>query len=337
MLPSPRPADLPHRTSTARWLLLYAVLGLVLLSGGLPSTARATASGADCERASAPLAARFGDHVVTEPIMAVTVMPGEAVPVSGMRCDTPVAVSIHTPADTARWQPAEAPWSFVAPETPGLHPVTLTDDTGASVQLQVFVLEPWSHEGTRMAGYRIGRYEAEPRRGLDAYERPGGFIRVTEAMRTTQIAPNFQLEQFLSKQTRTFPQFVLVDTALLQLLEAVLGEVRKRGHSVPTLHVMSGFRTPHYNRRIGNTTTYSRHLYGDAADIFVDANANGRMDDLTGTGRVSRADAERLAAIVEAVKNANGDAYVGGLGVYGPAPHRGPFVHVDLRGYRARW
>jgi hypothetical protein len=28
---------------------------------------------------------------------------------------------------------------------------------------------------------------------------------------------------------------------------------------------------------------------------------------------------------------------VGGLGIYGPAPHRGPFVHVDTRGRPARW
>ena len=28
---------------------------------------------------------------------------------------------------------------------------------------------------------------------------------------------------------------------------------------------------------------------------------------------------------------------VGGLGIYGPAPHRGPFIHVDVRGEAARW
>ena len=29
--------------------------------------------------------------------------------------------------------------------------------------------------------------------------------------------------------------------------------------------------------------------------------------------------------------------FVGGLGIYGPAPHRGPFVHVDTRGEPVRW
>jgi len=29
--------------------------------------------------------------------------------------------------------------------------------------------------------------------------------------------------------------------------------------------------------------------------------------------------------------------FIGGLGIYGPKPHRGPFVHVDVRGFRARW
>ncbi|WP_376696195.1 hypothetical protein [Wenzhouxiangella sp. EGI_FJ10305] len=28
---------------------------------------------------------------------------------------------------------------------------------------------------------------------------------------------------------------------------------------------------------------------------------------------------------------------IGGLGLYGPRSHRGPFVHVDARGNAARW
>ncbi|NBC16040.1 MAG: hypothetical protein GVY18_01850, partial [Bacteroidetes bacterium] len=89
---------------------------------------------------------------------------------------------------------------------------------------------------------------------------------------------------------------------------------------------------------IGNRTKYSRHLYGGAADIFVDVDADGAMDDLNDDGRVTRADAKVLAAIVEAQSDETWyQPFLGGLGIYGPAPHRGPFIHVDVRGHRARW
>jgi uncharacterized protein YcbK (DUF882 family) len=123
---------------------------------------------------------------------------------------------------------------------------------------------------------------------------------------------------------------------LIQVLEDVLAGVQAQGHDVETLHVMSAFRTPFYNRSIGNNTVYSRHLYGDAADIFVDADGNSWMDDLNGDGRVTKADARVLAGIINDVAGKNG-SFHGGLGTYGPASHRGPFVHLDLRGYKARW
>jgi len=115
----------------------------------------------------------------------------------------------------------------------------------------------------------------------------------------------------------------------------ILQEANARGYAVNTLHVMSGFRTPYYNRAIGNRTEYSRHLYGGAADIFIDADENGYMDDLNGDGHITKADAHVLASMVDAQQHE--ESFVGGLGIYGPAPHRGPFVHVDARGYRARW
>ena len=45
-----------------------------------------------------------------------------------------------------------------------------------------------------------------------------------------------------------------------------------------------------------------------------------------------------MRACFSHVEEVTGDnRFDGGLGVYGPASHRGPFVHIDLRGYRARW
>ncbi len=108
-----------------------------------------------------------------------------------------------------------------------------------------------------------------------------------------------------------------------------MSELNHRGLELDTLFIMSGYRTPWYNQRIGNRTKYSRHLYGGAADIFPDGD---------GDGFPNRADAETLAEIVaKLTESGHAKSLVGGLGINGPAPHRGPFVHVDVRGYPARW
>jgi uncharacterized protein YcbK (DUF882 family) len=101
---------------------------------------------------------------------------------------------------------------------------------------------------------------------------------------------------------------------------------------------MSGYRTPHYNYAIGNRTQHSRHAYGDAADVFVDSDLDGVIDDLDRSGRVDTGDAKWLYSIVESLYGETWYMpFVGGLGLYGPKPHRGPFIHVDTRGQRARW
>ena len=63
--------------------------------------------------------------------------------------------------------------------------------------------------------------------------------------------------------------------------------------------VMSGFRTPQYNATGGDTTgrdELSRHMFGDASDVFVDNDGDGRMDDLNGDGRIDYRDAQVIVA-----------------------------------------
>ena len=103
---------------------------------------------------------------------------------------------------------------------------------------------------------------------------------------------------------------------------------------------MSGFRTPQYNAqgvgREGGPASESRHMYGDATDVFVDANGDGVMDDLDGDGTITIRDARVLYAAVEAVEGRHPDL-VGGLSAYPANSAHGPYVHVDARGVRARW
>ena len=174
--------------------------------------------------------------------------------------------------------------------------------------------------------------------GNPKYDEPAGFVRVTPETQDVKVSPHFTLGQFLAKQASGWPKYLLLEPALLLKLERVLWAVNEAGVPARSLTVMSGFRTPAYNAAIGNTTVYSRHLYGDAADVFVDEDGDGVMDDLTGDGQVTEADAEWLAGVVEGLADRPWfRPLVGGLGVYGPAPHRGPFVHVDTRGEPVRW
>jgi hypothetical protein len=77
---------------------------------------------------------------------------------------------------------------------------------------------------------------------------------------------------------------------------------------------------------------------GTGADIFLDKDSNGTMDDFNRDGVVSKDDAAALAAVLEGLaKTPALSSFIGGIGIYGPTSDRGPFVHVDTRPWKARW
>jgi hypothetical protein len=77
-------------------------------------------------------------------------------------------------------------------------------------------------------------------------------------------------------------------------------------------------------------------MYGDAADVFVDNDGNGRMDDLNRDGRVDSRDARILISAVEKVEREHPEL-IGGGAAYRSTRSHGPFAHIDVRGWRARW
>jgi hypothetical protein len=187
-----------------------------------------------------------------------------------------------------------------------------------------------------LEGYAIGRYVQTPLRGDPAYLPPAGFVEVSDDDAGLLVSPRLTLGQFLCKQPGD-PRFVALSPPLLEKLEAILDGVAAEGWDPASLVVMSGFRTPAYNRAIGNTTVYSRHLWGDAADIYLDGDGDGVMDDLDGDGRSGEGDARALARLVERVMAEREGLSPGGLATYRANAAHGPFVHVDARGHRARW
>jgi hypothetical protein len=231
-------------------------------------------------------------------------------------------------------------WCWKAPDETGLYRLAIVEHTtGDTMNLPVFVMVPFDRiKGEYLNGYHIGSYPTMPLKGLPIYKPPAGFIEVTRENEDTLIAPHFTLKQFLCKQESSYPKYVVLQEKLLIKLEAILEKMNGSGYRCNTLHIMSGYRTPYYNKAIGNGK-YSRHIYGGAVDLFIDENPpDGMMDDLNGDGTIDYRDAD---IIHDSIDRLYGESWyeflIGGLARYKKTNAHGPFVHVDVRGFRARW
>jgi uncharacterized protein YcbK (DUF882 family) len=201
--------------------------------------------------------------------------------------------------------------------------------------------------GGRIGLYFLGNWPAERIRGkvgpakapANRYANPAGFIEVTEESQDTYISEHFRLRDFLTHdQPKVWPKYLVLQLRLIDKLELVLQDLQKHGVDVRGVRVMSGFRTPSYNVSGGDPSgraALSRHMYGDAADIFIDG-GRGVMADLNHDRKISIADARVIEAAVNRVEAVHPEL-VGGVGVYPAAAGHGPFIHIDTRGYSARW
>ena len=280
----------------------------------------------------APFALTLDGEPVALRMASFSVLPGGAVEIGVVE----VAGATLTYQDGRARAVEPGRWRWNAPEVPGAYALRVEAD-GKMMDLTALVLHPaeWIRNGV-LGRYRIGEYRRQPLRGDPAYLPPEGFFEVSAADRDLLVSPRLTVGQFLCKQPGE-PRYLALSARLLEKLETVLDHMEARGLDPASLVVMSGFRTPAYNRAIGNTTSYSRHLWGDA--IYVDADGDGEMDDLDGDGRVGVGDARFLARLVEEMMDGPGGAHLhpGGLAVYRRNAVRGPFLHLDARGTRARW
>ena len=221
---------------------------------------------------------------------------------------------------------------------PGVYAIP---DSAAGRPLSLIALLPFDRKTNgRIGSYRIGFWPAElGRRTVSAaYRNPQGFIEVTQQNQHTQVSEHFRLRDFLTKdQHNVWPKYLVLRTELVDKLELVIDELQASGIPVRRVTVMSGFRTPQYNGPGGDgRSSVSRHMYGDAADIFVDNDGDGRMDDLDRNGRIDARDAAVIERAAERVERRHPDL-MGGVGIYRATRSHGPFAHIDVRGTRARW
>ena len=199
----------------------------------------------------------------------------------------------------------------------------------------------------RVGLYYLGNWPGEtgplsaPKKAPAArYQPPSGFIEVTQQNADTRLSEHFKLRDFLTHdQPNVWPKYLVIEMRNVDKLELILSDLESRGINTSGVHILSGFRTPQYNKGGGNTggrAGLSRHMYGDAADIFIDSDGNGAMDDLNHDGKVNIEDARVILQAQDRVEAAHPEL-VGGGGVYPAESGHGPFIHIDSRGYRARW
>jgi hypothetical protein len=338
-------------TTLARSLVLGAIATAV--SAGTTPANEDTAAGPPAGFASerATFSVRFRDIVTPYRVFLMTAVPGERVRlevVDGFAARG--RYSLETDRGAVERLPDGA-WAWDAPAEEGTYrivirrePVTGSGNAGGgrpavrdAITLNAVVLVPMETlEGGEVYGYRVGDFPQEPYRDLPQYLPPRGFIPLTPAG-DLQVSPHFTLAQFPCKGPEGYPKYVVLSEKLLLKLELLLERANAAGVETSTFQVLSAFRSPWYNANIGRPR-YSRHIYGDAADIYVDNDADGRMDDLNADGRIDLADANVLHRLVEQMDGAAVTAHlIGGLGQYPATPNHGPFIHVDTREYRARW
>jgi hypothetical protein len=239
---------------------------------------------------------------------------------------------------------AESTSIAAAPQSTGIWSLAIAIGNAIKpvTDFSVITLKPASAKRAGRIGlYYIGNWPSTRGKSVKVrYDAPRGFIEVTRDQQDTELSDHFELRDFLPHdQANVWPKYIVVDMKLVDKLELVLAELERQGIQSRGVRVMSGFRTPQYNRGGGDPrgrATLSRHMYGDAADIFIDNDGDGRMDDLNHDGRINIADARVVLAAANRVEAAH-PSLIGGVGVYSGTSAHGPFTHIATRGYPARW
>ena len=223
--------------------------------------------------------------------------------------------------------------SVVAPGSTGFYRLEVEGEEGHRIvdSILVAVLVPYSAKlGQSINGYRIGNY----RSGIDGSAPPPpprGFVEVTPEAAELAVSKHMKLADFITHDAQQdhWPKYVALDPRILDKVELVIayvGGFRGGSNRAVDVNVHSGFRSPLHNERVPRAARDSRHQYGDAADLAIDAD---------GDGRITWRDAMLVSTQVEQVER-DYPQYVGGLGVYGNQ-NGAPYVHIDVRGRRARW
>tara|TARA_R110000824_G_scaffold322689_2_gene509639 strand:+ start:330 stop:746 length:417 start_codon:yes stop_codon:yes gene_type:complete len=124
---------------------------------------------------------------------------------------------------------------------------------------------------------------------------------------SSQLSKNFKKSEFKCRDGTAVPE------ELMQNLKELVDNLQIiRGYIKRPMHIISGYRTPKYNRRISGARK-SQHMKAKAADIVVRGLKPKELREI----------------IIDLIKE--GKIKKGGVGLYRS------FVHYDTRGFNARW
>lgn len=302
-------------------LLLATASGALLLSAPAFSADTKPKAKIESKKKLNPVQQEMRRRAESMPVWHKALLPGESYSI-------PVKTGQYAELDGEFL--GEEIWT--APSEAGNHQLKIYNSDGKlDRSLTIFVMEPSTSIDKRgyLGKYRIGFYPKDT---------PRGFIKLDKGEGALPVSPNFKVGQFLCKQQPgTWPKYVLVSEDNLVRLETLLTDLNENQNAeADTLFVMSGFRTPFYNTAIGSAK-FSRHMYGDAADVYLDTKPrNGVMDDINGDGQITKADANYMYDYAQELFKREG-LKQGGIGSYKANAVHGPFVHIDARGRAARW
>ncbi len=322
---------------THRAVFICALLGLLIPASWIaPCPADAKKRAFDSGRVS--FSVRCNGLILGYRVQALFALPAEELALEVVDANWKAEYRLGSEAGKIA-QKTSRRWLWTAPSESGDYVgriQQLPDGELIIIHLVVMVAAE-KQEGEYLNGYRIGHYPERKPRQSQVYEPPYGFIEVTGENQDLQVTPHFKLGQFLCRQAGEFPKYVMLDERLLIKLETLLAKANLRGYRCRTLNVSSGFRTPYYNQKLGNVR-FSLHQWGRAADVFIDGNYDGQIDDLNRDGKHNIRDVRVLAKMVESIDaEQRHQDKVGGLGQYAETDDHGAFVHIDVRGEPARW
>ena len=122
-----------------------------------------------------------------------------------------------------------------------------------------------------------------------------------------QLSKNFKKSEFKCRDGTDVPDDLMNNVReLVENLQIIRDNIEK------PMHIISGYRTPKYNRKIGGARK-SQHMKAKAADIVVKSLKPKELREI----------------IIGLIKE--GKIKKGGVGLYRS------FVHYDTRGWNARW
>ncbi len=113
--------------------------------------------------------------------------------------------------------------------------------------------------------------------------------------------------------------FLLVNKKLLYRILDLKKALEKNGYNKNGFRVRESFRPPVLNEAVGGAQG-SQHMYGNAADLIV--------RDVDNNGKVDVKDKQILLELLEKIIGNSG-----GIGRYPGTTS----IHIDVRGFRARW